>query len=166
MKEVIRDGGGGRGCPAEGRDRQFLHGRIVNPQKTLGNRAQKPVESRKPTLPVTGGEYGRNIQEPAPKGFIDGIPVAQEALTISSSVGNSNGLDPNIAFPPSGAARLRFAREALVRARDELLCAFGVRNEGGEVGREVRESIAGVERELDVWRKRGAMARGDVAGKK
>ncbi|KAI9453061.1 SET domain-containing protein [Russula earlei] len=54
-------------------------------------------------------------------------------------------------FPPSGPARLRLACETLVRARDELLVSFGERNDGGEVGREVREMVVRVERELAAW---------------
>lgn len=55
------------------------------------------------------------------------------------------------AFPPSGPARLRLACETLIRARDELLISFGERNDGGEVGREVREMVVRVERELSAW---------------
>ena len=55
------------------------------------------------------------------------------------------------AFPPSGPARLRLACETLIRARDELLISFGERNDGGEVGREIREMVVRVERELAVW---------------
>ncbi|KAI0263133.1 hypothetical protein BC834DRAFT_828026 [Gloeopeniophorella convolvens] len=54
-------------------------------------------------------------------------------------------------FPPSGAARLRLAGETLVRARDELMIGFGEHNDGGEVGREVREMAVRVERELAAW---------------
>lgn len=54
-------------------------------------------------------------------------------------------------FPPSGPARLRLARETLIRARDELLISFGERNDGGEVGREVREMLVRLERELAAW---------------
>lgn len=55
------------------------------------------------------------------------------------------------AFPPSGPARLRLACETLIRARDELLISFGERNGGGEVGREIREMVVRVERELAAW---------------
>ena len=55
------------------------------------------------------------------------------------------------AFPPSGPARLRLACETLIRARDELLISFGDRNDGGEVGREIREMVVRVERELAAW---------------
>jgi hypothetical protein len=55
------------------------------------------------------------------------------------------------AFPPSGPARLRLACETLIRARDELLISFGERNDGGEVGREIREMVVRVERELAAW---------------
>lgn len=54
-------------------------------------------------------------------------------------------------FPPSGPARLKIAYDMLVKARNELLIGFGRENEGGEVGREVRESIVALEKELGVW---------------
>jgi len=54
-------------------------------------------------------------------------------------------------FPPSGPGRLRLAYETLIRARDELLISFGERNDGGEVGREIREMVVRVERELAAW---------------
>ena len=54
-------------------------------------------------------------------------------------------------FPPSGPARLRLACDTLIRARDELAISFGERNGGGEVGREVREMVVRVERELAAW---------------
>ncbi len=55
------------------------------------------------------------------------------------------------AFPPSGPARLRLACDTLIRARDELAISFGERSGGGEVGREVREMVVRVERELAAW---------------
>jgi hypothetical protein len=54
-------------------------------------------------------------------------------------------------FPPSGPARLHLACETLIRARDELTISFGERNDGGEVGREVREMVVRLERELAAW---------------
>lgn len=54
-------------------------------------------------------------------------------------------------FPPSGPARLRLACDTLIRAREELAISFGERNGGGEVGREVREMVVRVERELAAW---------------
>lgn len=54
-------------------------------------------------------------------------------------------------FPPSGPARLRLACDTLIRARDELAISFGERNGGGEIGREVREMVVRVERELAAW---------------
>ena len=53
-------------------------------------------------------------------------------------------------FPPSGEARLRLALETLQRAHSELLIAFG--GEGSEIGREVRQMIVDIERELAVWK--------------
>jgi SET and MYND domain-containing protein len=55
-------------------------------------------------------------------------------------------------YPPSGPARLKLAYETLLRARAELMIGFGERNEGGEVGRDVRNQIAAIEKELMVWK--------------
>ncbi|KIM40724.1 hypothetical protein M413DRAFT_446114 [Hebeloma cylindrosporum] len=55
-------------------------------------------------------------------------------------------------YPPSGPARLKLAYETLVRARTELMIGFGGKNEGGEVGRDVRNQIAEIEKELMVWK--------------
>lgn len=57
----------------------------------------------------------------------------------------------NIAFPPSGPPRLKAAYETLVRARRELTIGFGRNNEGGELGRNIRETVVSLEKELGVW---------------
>ena len=55
--------------------------------------------------------------------------------------------------PPSGPARLKLAYETLVRARAELMIGFGSgKNEGGEVGRDVRKQLTEFEKELMVWK--------------
>ena len=51
---------------------------------------------------------------------------------------------------PSGADRLVLARNTLLRAREELRRGFG--KEGGEVGRQVEESIRNLEKEWKGWR--------------
>jgi SET and MYND domain-containing protein len=56
-------------------------------------------------------------------------------------------------YPPSGVKRLRLALETLVHARAELSVGFGAANEGGLVGRGVREDIVKLERELGAWKK-------------
>ncbi|KAG2140635.1 hypothetical protein DEU56DRAFT_735015 [Suillus clintonianus] len=57
----------------------------------------------------------------------------------------------NVAFPPSGPPRLKAAYEALVRARYELMIGFGRNNDGGELGRNIRETLVSLEKELGVW---------------
>ena len=64
---------------------------------------------------------------------------------------NGKGDNQKGGYLPSGPARLRLARETLVRARSELMIGFGGANEGGEVGKEVREWLIRVETELQVW---------------
>ncbi|KAJ7848665.1 hypothetical protein B0H14DRAFT_3086138 [Mycena olivaceomarginata] len=56
-------------------------------------------------------------------------------------------------YPPSGVKRLRLALETLMSARGELGVGFGAPNEGGVVGRTVRDDIVRLERELAVWKK-------------
>ncbi|KAJ6476933.1 hypothetical protein C8R45DRAFT_833764 [Mycena sanguinolenta] len=58
-----------------------------------------------------------------------------------------------VRYPPSGARRLRLALETLLLARAELSVGFGTANDGGAVGRGVREDIVRLERELGVWKK-------------
>jgi len=69
------------------------------------------------------------VDEPAPR-------------PLTSTVGGE------VPFLPSGPARLCLACETLIRAREELLISFG---EGSEVGREVREMVVRIERELAAW---------------
>jgi hypothetical protein len=59
--------------------------------------------------------------------------------------------DTDPRFPPSGAPRLKLAYNTLLRARKELLVGFGVANDGGEVGKEVRETLVSLEKELGIW---------------
>ncbi|TRM62623.1 hypothetical protein BD626DRAFT_458277 [Schizophyllum amplum] len=56
------------------------------------------------------------------------------------------------AFPPTGPPRLKLAYETLQRAREELLIGFSRAMEGGQVGREVRDALAALEKEMDVWK--------------
>lgn len=55
-------------------------------------------------------------------------------------------------YPPSGPPRLKLAYETLVRARQTLMIGFGVTNEGGAVGKEVREQLVSLEKEMGVWK--------------
>lgn len=55
-------------------------------------------------------------------------------------------------FPPTGAARLQLAINYLIEARKELLIAFGTGNEGGEVGKKVRETLIQLEAEMGIWK--------------
>ncbi|KLO09410.1 SET domain-containing protein [Schizopora paradoxa] len=54
-------------------------------------------------------------------------------------------------FPPNGPDRLKLAVTTLRQAMDELRIGFGAANDGGEVGREVREILANAEKEMSVW---------------
>jgi SET and MYND domain-containing protein len=89
-----------------------------------------------PVRGIARAELGRllAVDEPAPRA--PGT-AAEEALR----------------YPPSGVKRLRLALETLVSARGELGVGFGAPNEGGVVGRTVRDDIVRLERELAVWKK-------------
>ena len=54
-------------------------------------------------------------------------------------------------FPPHGAARLKLAYQTLIQARGELVIGFGKADEGGQLGKEVRDSLVRLEKELGVW---------------
>ncbi|KAI1798145.1 SET domain-containing protein [Ganoderma leucocontextum] len=54
-------------------------------------------------------------------------------------------------FPPSGPSRLKLAYESLVKAHEELLIGLGKRVGGGQLGKEIRDAIVRLEKELGVW---------------
>lgn len=62
------------------------------------------------------------------------------------------GTDAATGYPPSGPPRLRLAYETLVQAWGELRIGFGTKNEGGEVGKAIRENAVALEKELGVWK--------------
>ncbi|KAK7046540.1 histone-lysine N-methyltransferase ASHR1 [Favolaschia claudopus] len=90
-----------------------------------------------PVRGIARAELGKllAVDEPAPRP--PAASAAEEALR----------------YPPSGAKRLRMALDVLLQARGELNVGFGAPNEGGAVGRDVREDIVRLERELGVWQK-------------
>jgi hypothetical protein len=97
--------------------------------------------------------------------FVEGHPVRGVALAELGkllSVDEPSPLEPatstsnsaaaqSDAFPPSGAARLALAIDTLQRALKELMVGFGESTGGGDVGREVREDIVNLEREMGIW---------------
>lgn len=66
-----------------------------------------------------------------------------EATTSPQAVGAE-------VFPPRGSARLALAYGTLQRAYAELSIGFGPG--GGEVGRDVRETLLNLEKEIGVWK--------------
>lgn len=103
----------------------------------------------------TAAKYGAGIQALLPKGH----PVRAVAL---GELGKLLAVDePSPApasdaaatgkFPPSGPARLKLACESLVKAYEELVIGFGREVGGGQLGREIRDAVAGLEKELGVW---------------
>ncbi|KAJ7773832.1 hypothetical protein B0H16DRAFT_1408580 [Mycena metata] len=109
-----------------------------------------------PVRGIARAELGRllAVDESAPS-----APDAGASPSSSSSSSTLPSANPAVLradpprFPPSGAPRLRLALDMLVHARAELCVGFGAANEGGAVGRAVREDIVRIERELGVWRK-------------
>ncbi|KAF7761539.1 hypothetical protein Agabi119p4_9531 [Agaricus bisporus var. burnettii] len=98
------------------------------------------------------------VDEPDPKHL-------KEKSDISSVVPSGSSSLPQLAgtakYPPSGPQRLKLAYETLVSARRELIVGFGGgKNEGGQVGMEVRKILVEIEKELGVWKEgiRGAIA--------
>ncbi|KDR78759.1 hypothetical protein GALMADRAFT_64592 [Galerina marginata CBS 339.88] len=108
--------------------------------------------------PVRGialAELGKllTVDEPHPTHLQEPNAQPQSPLMINP---NLKAPPP---YPPSGPARLKMAYETLVRARAELMVGFGGgKNEGGEVGRQVRQLAAEVEKELMVWKSGVRMA--------
>ncbi|KAG6874095.1 hypothetical protein C0993_000862, partial [Termitomyces sp. T159_Od127] len=64
----------------------------------------------------------------------------------------SSRAEAALIYPPSGPPRLKLALETMLGARSELLVGFGAWNEGGQVGKDVREAVVALEKEMAVWR--------------
>ncbi len=103
----------------------------------------------------TAAKYGAGIQALLPKGHpVRGVALGElgkllavdEPKPAPASDAAANGR-----FPPSGPARLRLAYESLVKAHEELLVGFGRQAGGGHLGREIRDEIVRLEKELGVW---------------
>lgn len=92
------------------------------------------------------------VDEPSPKHAADESVSASTAppSPFSSAPNMNSKMQVMATYPPSGPQRLRLALETLIKARDELVIGFGA--DGGQVGKEVREVIVGIEKELDVWK--------------
>ncbi|TFK41651.1 hypothetical protein BDQ12DRAFT_733136 [Crucibulum laeve] len=109
--------------------------------------------------PVRGialAELGKllSVDEPAPKD----VKGPDTSPSTENTAPNLTPLlpgsaSPNPMYPPSGPQRVRLAYETLARARNELLIGFGRgKNEGGEVGQEVRHLVVELEKEIGVWK--------------
>lgn len=88
-----------------------------------------------PVLAIAYTELGRllSVDEPNPSHISGANPASQ-------------------AFPPSGPARLKLAYDTMVVAREMLLTGFGKVNDGGLVGKDVRECLVSLEKEIGVWK--------------
>ncbi|KAK7034676.1 hypothetical protein VNI00_012318 [Paramarasmius palmivorus] len=90
-----------------------------------------------PVLGVALAELGRLLA-------VDEV-AAPEGTDASSN-------SPTTVYPPSGPARLKLAYDTHVRALSILKIGFGTKNDGGNVGKAVREDIVRLEKEIEVWK--------------
>ncbi|ESK87070.1 n-lysine methyltransferase smyd2-like [Moniliophthora roreri MCA 2997] len=74
--------------------------------------------------------------------------LAVDEVVVPEGDGSKNPT----AYPPSGPSRLKLAYDTLLRARAVLRVGFGTRNDGGNVGKAVREDIVRLEKEIEVWK--------------
>ncbi len=90
-----------------------------------------------PVRAVALGELGKllAVDELAP-------PPPSKDSSNSATIGK---------FPPSGPPRLKLAYESMVRAHEEMLIGFGKSSGGGQLGRDMRDAIVRLEKELGVW---------------
>ncbi|PPQ93755.1 hypothetical protein CVT25_008135 [Psilocybe cyanescens] len=113
-----------------------------------------------PVRGVALAELGKllTVDEPHPT-YIE--PPIKDASPAGTPAGASPSPSPLMMhsqlkappYPPSGPPRLKLAYETLVRARTELMIGFGSgKNEGGQVGQQVRQLAVDVEKELMVWK--------------
>ncbi|KAF9819678.1 hypothetical protein IEO21_01943 [Rhodonia placenta] len=103
----------------------------------------------------TAGKYSAGLSAILPPGHpVRGVALAElgKLLAVDEPSPFAGVRANGQQFPPSGPARLKLAYETLVHARDELVVGFGGKNEGGMVGKEVRETIVRFETELGVWK--------------
>lgn len=101
----------------------------------------------------TAAKYSAGLQPVLPKGHpIRAIALAElgKLLAVDEPAPH-DGRAQAATFPPSGPPRLKLAYESLVRAHEELLVGFGKANAGGHVGKDVRDAIARLEKEIGVW---------------
>nr|GAT60413.1 predicted protein [Mycena chlorophos] len=94
------------------------------------------------------------VDEPAP------APTPTPTFTKTNTNTNTTHTNTtpthtNSPPPPTGPPRLKLALDTLLLAHTELQLGFGKANEGGEVGRGVREEAVRLEREFGVWIRRG-----------
>ncbi|PCH45077.1 SET domain-containing protein [Wolfiporia cocos MD-104 SS10] len=102
----------------------------------------------------TAGKYSAGLSALLPGGHpVRGVALAElgKLLAVDEPAPRTDAPAQQNTFPPSGPARLKLAYETLVRAHDELVVGFGADNGGGQVGREVREAIVSLEKELGMW---------------
>jgi hypothetical protein len=91
-----------------------------------------------------------SVDEPDPKHLTDQQSQSSPDSPLPPSLPT---LAKAVPYPPSGAQRLKLAYETLVRARGELIVGFGgEKNEGGQIGMELRKTLVEVEKELGVWK--------------
>ncbi|KAJ7053363.1 hypothetical protein C8F01DRAFT_1260703 [Mycena amicta] len=101
-----------------------------------------------PVRALARAELGKLLAVDEPEPLTPPPPPAQ-----SSSSSLPSPPPASLRYPPSGPARLRLALETLLLARDELWIGFGMANEGGDIGRSIRDDIVSLERELGVWKR-------------
>lgn len=104
----------------------------------------------------SAAKYSAGLSNILPRGHpVRGVGIAElgKLLAVDEPSPANFSQRPTAvsAFPPSGPARLKLAHETLVRALEELTISFGKSNGGGEVGKEVRETILRLEKELGIW---------------
>lgn len=100
------------------------------------------------------------VDEPEPTHVIAASSSSSTTSSSSTALSPSRSKVPPT-YPPSGPRRLELAYDVLLEAMGELAAGFGFGfptgsgeiGGGGEVGKEVRESIIKVETELGYWKK-------------
>ncbi|KAF5364937.1 hypothetical protein D9758_008087 [Tetrapyrgos nigripes] len=106
-----------------------------------------------PVLAIAYVELGKlsAVDEPSPKHLSEASETGIDEHSQPQSQSLAS-MSFSSTYPPSGPARLKLAYTTLLKARGMLKIGFGRDSEGGAIGKEVRDMLVSLEKEMSVWK--------------